>query len=490
MPRKTKLNYLSVQGKISSILIISNVLIFVMILFLFGGINQISGRIDLVYRENLKLNELSATLLGVQDSMGAYLSAKTSDSLEEFFRNEQAFSDLIREPENQVTGTVFGYMEKSIYAMSEVYLELVDQTIEAKRGRNVEKYRIRYENATQVYDYIQTYIGSLNQQRFEENSRNYSVVLQRFRTFETAGTWMMMFVLVGNIFIIVQLTKTIISPLKQLAGFADQVSAGNFEIEIPPSDSTDEIGVVTGAFQKMVVSIRQYIEKLRHSMAVEKELREKELLMETHLKDAKLKYLQAQINPHFLFNTLNAAAQLSMLEEADRTYDYLQNVADFFRYNVKSGDEDATLGQELELVDHYIYILNVRFSGEIHYEKQVEDSFLSLRMPGMILQPIVENCVRHGIREMEGDGKILLTVGKKNGRTYISVKDNGAGMTQEDIGKVLGGEWRTRENAKDSHGVGMDNVIARLRLYLGREDVMEIHSEGKNRGTEFLVYIQ
>ncbi|MBO4290939.1 MAG: histidine kinase, partial [Lachnospiraceae bacterium] len=340
------------------------------------------------------------------------------------------------------------------------------------------------------YDYIQTYIGSLNQQRFEENSRNYSVVLQRFRTFETAGTWMMMFVLVGNIFIIVQLTKTIISPLKQLAGFADQVSAGNFEIEIPPSESTDEIGIVTGAFQKMVVSIRQYIEKLRHSMAVEKELREKELLMETHLKDAKLKYLQAQINPHFLFNTLNAAAQLSMLEEADRTYDYLQNVADFFRYNVKSGDEDATLGQELELVDHYIYILNVRFSGEIHYEKQVEDSFLSLRMPGMILQPIVENCVCHGIREMEGDGKILLTVGKKNGRTYISVKDNGAGMTQEDIGKVLGGEWRTRENAKDSHGVGMDNVIARLRLYLGREDVMEIHSEGKNRGTEFLVYIQ
>lgn len=487
---KNRLKNLSVQEKISGILITANLLILIVILLLFGGINHISGRIDVVYRDNLRLNELSSALLNVQDSMAAYLSAKTSDSLENFFRSEQDFSQLIQESEKQVSGTTFGYMEKSIYAMSETYLDLVDQAIEAKRGRNVEKYRLRYESATQVYDYVQTYIESLNQKRFEENSRNYSEVLERFRNFETVGTWLMMFVLVGNIFIIVKLTGTIISPLKQLAGFADQVSAGDFDVEIPLTESHDEIGVVTRAFQKMVVSIRQYIEKLTQSLEVEKQLREKELLMETHLKDAKLKYLQAQINPHFLFNTLNAAAQLSMLEEADQTYEYLQNVADFFRYNVKSADEIVTLGQELELVDHYIYILNVRFSGDIHYEKQAGEEFLDMKMPGMILQPIVENCVRHGIREMEGAGKIWVNVGKKEDRIYVSVRDNGAGMSQETIRKVLSGEWSTRENVKDSHGVGMDNVLARLRLFLGREDVMEIYSDGKDQGTEFLVYIQ
>lgn len=487
---QSRIQNLSVQGKITWILITANLLIFITILLLFGGINQISDRIDAVYRENLKLNELSSALLGVQDSMEAYLSARTSDSLEEFFRNEQIFSTMIQEQEKQVTGTTFGYMEKSIYAMSGTYVELVDQTIEAKRGRNVEKYRIRYENATQVYDYIQSHIESLNQKRFEENSKTYSVVLERFRAFETAGSWLMTFVLVGNIFLIVKLIGTIISPLKQLAGYADQVSAGNFDIEITPTESKDEIGVVTRAFQKMVVSIRQYIEKIRQSMEVEQELREKELLMETHLKDAKLKYLQAQINPHFLFNTLNAAAQLSMLEEADRTYDYLQNVANFFRYNVKNADEIVTLGQELDLIDYYIYILNVRFSGDIHYEKQADEKYLMMNMPGMILQPIVENCVRHGIHEMEGDGKIWLTVGEKDGRVYVSIRDNGVGMSQDVIQKVLGGEWRPDENETNSNGVGMDNVIARLRLYQKRDDVMEIHSAGENLGTEFIVYLQ
>lgn len=487
---QSRMQNLSVQGKITWILITANLLIFITILLLFGGINQISGRIDAVYRENLKLNELSSALLGVQDSMEEYLSARTSDSLEEFFRNEQIFSDMIREQEKQVTGTAFGYVEKSIYAMSGTYMELVDQTIEAKRGRNVEKYRVRYENATQVFGYIQSYIESLNQKRFEENSKTYSVVLERFRAFETAGTWLMTFVLVGNIFIIVKLIGTIISPLKQLAGYADQVSAGDFEIEITPTESKDEIGVVTRAFQKMVVNISQYIEKLRQSMEVEQELREKELLMETHLKDAKLKYLQAQINPHFLFNTLNAAAQLSMLEEADRTYDYLQNVANFFRYNVKNADEIVTLGQELDLIDYYIYILNVRFSGDIHYEKHADEKYLMLNMPGMILQPIVENCVRHGIHEMEGNGKIWLTVGEKDGRVYVSIRDNGVGMSQDVIQKVLDGEWRPDDNVKNSNGVGMDNVIARLRLYQMRDDVMEIHSAGENLGTEFIVYVQ
>ncbi|MBR6478721.1 MAG: HAMP domain-containing protein, partial [Lachnospiraceae bacterium] len=242
---KNRLKNLSVQEKISGILITANLLILIVILLLFGGINHISGRIDVVYRDNLRLNELSSALLNVQDSMAAYLSAKTSDSLENFFRSEQDFSQLIQESEKQVSGTTFGYMEKSIYAMSETYLDLVDQAIEAKRGRNVEKYRLRYESATQVYDYVQTYIESLNQKRFEENSRNYSEVLERFRNFETVGTWLMMFVLVGNIFIIVKLTGTIISPLKQLAGFADQVSAGDFDVEIPLTESHDEIGVVT-----------------------------------------------------------------------------------------------------------------------------------------------------------------------------------------------------------------------------------------------------
>ena len=240
----------------------------------------------------------------------------------------------------------------------------------------------------------------------------------------------------------------------------------------------------------MVVSIRQYIERLRQSMEIQQSLKEKELMMEAHLKDAQLKYLQAQINPHFLFNTLNAGAQLAMMEEADRTYDYVQNVAEFFRYNVKKGNETVTVREEIELVDNYIYILNVRFSGEIHYKKQIDEGVLSVRMPGMILQPIVENCINHGIREMEGRGKIWLSVYQEDDFVCISVKDNGRGISTENIEKILNGSYRQEKHPGSSNGIGMDNVIARLKLYSEMDDVMSIYSEGKDMGTEFVIYLK
>ena len=108
-------------------------------------------------------------------------------------------------------------------------------------------------------------------------------------------------------------------------------------------------------------------------------------------------------------------------------------------------------------------------------------------MPGMILQPIVENAVNHGIREMGDKGHILLRVYRDEDRVFISVKDNGKGMSREDIDKLIGGEWRYEESAGDSNGVGMDNVIARLKLFSEREDVIKINSEGKDMGTEVVI---
>lgn len=313
---------------------------------------------------------------------------------------------------------------------------------------------------------------------------------QAFRLFETLGIAVIIVVIVLNVCIITKLVGTIISPLKTLAKSADEVANGNFEVELLEVQTRDEIGVVGRAFNQMVVSIREYIERIRYSMEVERVMKEKELLMETHLKDAQLKYLQAQINPHFLFNTLNAGAQLAMLEGADRTYQYVQNMAEFFRYNVKKSTKTVTIRDEIELVDNYIYILNVRFSGDIHYEKKVDQSLMQVEMPSMILQPIVENCVNHGIREMAGEGRIWLNVYRIDDVACISVRDNGAGMSAETIDKVLSGTYKEEKLAAGSNGIGMDNVIARLKLFTESDDVMTIVSEGADRGTEFIIYLQ
>lgn len=481
---------LSLQGKISSIYILTNLFVCLVNILLILGINRMSGEMEMVYRDNLNLNELSESLDAVQSSMTDYLNAKTSDFLEEYYRNSQNYMQLVDGLEDEINGDSYDRMKRNIKHMSGQYLEIVDQAIDAKRGRNVEKYRARYENATQMYDYINTYIYSLNNQQFKNNSENYTELAKAFRLFETLGIAVIIVVIVLNVCIITKLVGTIISPLKTLAKSADEVANGNFEVELLEVQTRDEIGVVGRAFNQMVVSIREYIERIRHSMEVERVMKEKELLMETHLKDAQLKYLQAQINPHFLFNTLNAGAQLAMLEGADRTYQYVQNMAEFFRYNVKRGAETVTIRDEIELVDNYIYILNVRFSGDIHYEKKIDQSLLQVEMPSMILQPIVENCVNHGIREMAGEGRIWLSIYRIDDMACISIRDNGAGMSEETIGKVLSGTYREEELASGSNGIGMDNVIARLKLFTESDDVMTIISEGAGKGTEVIIYLQ
>ena len=282
--------------------------------------------------------------------------------------------------------------------------------IKYRRGYNVEKYKENYEEATELCTYIRDYIYCLNNKQFYHNSQNYHVLMNTMHRVETLNQ--MMFVLTGmlTIVLIIWMTQGIIQPLRKLAETANEVAGGNLEVARIEVYANDEVGVVTKAFNKMVLSIQEYIKRLRQSMETERQMQEKELRMEAHLKDAQLKYLQAQINPHFLFNTLNAGAQLAMMEDAERTYEYVQNVADFFRYSVKKDYGSVSLYEEIELVDNYIYIINVRFSGEVHYSKQIDKRLVNASIPAMVLQPIVENCVNHGIRGIDREGKILLSV--------------------------------------------------------------------------------
>jgi LytS/YehU family sensor histidine kinase len=211
--------------------------------------------------------------------------------------------------------------------------------------------------------------------------------------------------------------------------------------------------------------------------------------MANHIKDAELKYLQAQINPHFLFNTLNAGAQLAMMEGADNTSEYMHNVANFFRYNIKKDKDVVSLKEEIELVDIYMYIINVRFAGEIQFVKNIDESLLEVKIPSMILQPIVENSINYGVRNIDWAKKISLSVYELGDYICVSIKDNGIGMSSETISKVLEGSYEGNPEKADSNGVGLANCIERLNIFYEREDVLDIISEGENKGTETILYL-
>ena len=180
---------------------------------------------------------------------------------------------------------------------------------------------------------------------------------------------------------------------------------------------------------------------------------------------------------------------LAMIEDADKTALFIENMAEFFRYNLSRINEDATLADEIQLVDHYIYILNVRFAGDIHYKKEIEPGLENVLVPSMILQPLVENAVQYGIRGVEWEGWVTLRIWQETGTVYIEVADNGRGMSRELIERVLQGEnVKNRKNSK-SNGIGIYNVLERLQMYYTTEDVLEIKSDGEGKGTRFTLKI-
>jgi sensor histidine kinase YesM len=292
-----------------------------------------------------------------------------------------------------------------------------------------------------------------------------------------------------SLFLLLLILRNMIGPLVKLAVNANEVANGNFDIEIIKPKSKDEVGILAATFNTMLHSIKNYIVQVREDMENEQQLKEQQFMMENLLKDAQLKYLQAQINPHFLFNSLNAAAQLALLEEADQTGIFVEKMADFFRYNVNKMEQDATLSEEIDSVDNYIYILNVRLTGDILFRKEISCDVSKVWVPSMILQPIVENAVKHGISDIERAGEIVLKVQNEDNYISIVVKDNGIGMSEEQISRILSGDQEDSEENAYSTGVGLYNVISRLRLYYRQDDRLTIHSDGPDKGTEVRIVI-
>ena len=484
--------FLTLQQKMMLVFVWAFFIILIVNLSMMSLLRGMNRRLDRVYTGNLDLNELDAALSSLENNLETYVSTKSSDAMEEYYRDEQELRALIEDLNDRAVDDPGMIAEKNIRSLSGSYLDLTAEIIQAKRGRNVQKYADLSEEAFALSGTIHVYINSLNSERFQDNSRVFSILTKRLERQEQTLQIIEILVMIAAGAAVYFLTSMIIKPLKDLAGAANEVAAGNLEQEVFEVKSRDEIGIVTEAFNQMMESIRDYIRQTRENLLREQKMREKELLMEGHLKDAQLKYLQAQIDPHFLFNTLNAGAQLAMMEGAEKTEELLENTAAFFRYNVRRNDSDTTLRDEVGLVDNYIYISKVRFGDSFVFKKEIDKSLLELKVPSMILQPLIENSFKYGIGDLEEQGFMELAISRKGERAEISVWDNGNGMTRERIEEILAGHGQSvtgSAESPDSNGVGIYNVRERLRLYFNDESTFEINSEGPGCGTEILISI-
>ncbi|AZS13393.1 sensor histidine kinase [Paenibacillus lutimineralis] len=271
-------------------------------------------------------------------------------------------------------------------------------------------------------------------------------------------------------------------PIQELVETAEQISEGNLQVSPPSIDAHNEFSVLFEAFGQMQNNLQLLIDK-------EKEGLEKDRLV----KELELEVLQNQINPHFLFNSLNVMSKLALLEGAEQTSDLTVSMSNLLRYNLRKLDRPVTLREEVEHAKEYFFIQQARFRERIRFETEIDEAGLDVLVPVLTLQPILENGFVHGIEGMEEGAVVKLTISCEPSETRVAISDNGAGMSKEVRDSLLNydsNRLEAREVPEKGHstGLGTHNVFKRLELFYNKKDMIEIES-APGKGTTVIIRI-
>ena len=264
----------------------------------------------------------------------------------------------------------------------------------------------------------------------------------------------------------VLLVRSVMLPLTRLIENIDQIAEENLTVNVQ-EESEDEIGHLIQSFSRMVERLNYMVNEVYKSKISQQEY--------------EMKALQAQINPHFLYNSLSLINWKAIMADQTEISEMAQLLSTFYRTTLNKGKSIITIQGEWDNTCSYIRIQNIMHSGKFEVELRAEDSMMKYEMPNLILQPLVENAIGHGLDHKEGEGaKRLWVYGwEKEDCLEFEVGDNGCGMSREDVEAVL----HTR-----SKGYGVQNVNMRLQLQYGKEFGLQIKS-WPGEGTQILVRI-
>lgn len=284
-----------------------------------------------------------------------------------------------------------------------------------------------------------------------------------------------------------KMNDSIISPVVKLADASRKIAANKFQVEDIQTDNQDEIGELVAAFNKMKFATGQYIQTLEEKRIALDKLHEKEverLEMEKRLETTKMELLQSQINPHFLFNTLNVISGMANLENAEITEKMIKSLSDLFRYTLKNDQAEVLLSKELKVLNDYFYLQHMRFGARISYQISCLVDANKIEVPAFILQPLAENAIIHGLSPKITGGKIRIRIRELNHQLILLVGDNGVGMTEETLAQLNNQMYQ--KNVKDL-GIGFANVYKRIKSMYPQSS-MQVFSK-KNCGTVIKIQI-
>ncbi|WP_066365293.1 sensor histidine kinase [Neobacillus fumarioli] len=291
----------------------------------------------------------------------------------------------------------------------------------------------------------------------------YNVLYQSAR--ETAliniviGMTTLIIVLIATLAVSVKIT----APIKVLNTNMKRVEKGDFAADFD-SLGNDEIGMLGRTFKSMIAKINELIER--------------EYVLEIENKASQLKMLRSQINPHFLYNALQSIGTLALKSNATQVYTLLTSLAVMMRYSMNVKEDIVTFAAEIKHVKSYLLLQKQRFSEQFAYELDIEKEVEHILVPKMILQPIIENCFKHGLDQPIDQAMIkLMAKRKENGNLSICVMDNGIGANEEKLEQIRRQLFHGASvEAQKSEAIGLKNIYDRLQIYYRHQAKMSVES--------------
>ena len=436
---------------------------FMAVLFMFSNVYSIyhgakcEQQFDRVLTKYYTINRFLKTFSDSPVLFETYMGDKTEQNWIRFVENEakvkSALSQMVREAEDMsLESFLLIQSVKNTYAN---YHSIAWNALPS--NHEVMQLIMVKQSSSQILEYT----NELLQESLTFGTDIHRNMQREMQLEHRISLVLMAVVAAASVFFAAYMKQKVLDPIARLSEAVGEITRENFDVEDLVSSGNDEIGHLNRSVNQMKRAMKTVIGELKEKQILSQRLHAQEIKImnsEKMLEKAKFSLLQSQINPHFLFNTLNVISGAAAKEGAEVTLELIGSLSRLFRYTLENKEETVTLSKELNVLRSFIYIQKKRFGDRLEYRLKAGVETDRYRIPPFTLQPLVENGIKHGVLVRERGGMVGVRIWEDGEELIIRILDNGVGMSREAAQKLMRPAWG------EGTGIGMGNVFERLRL--------------------------